>query len=481
MLLTLIGCDSYDNNAYFTDEEKNANYISQEEKDISEGYGDELKQLDLLQEDESSLTRVFQKRISDRLPEFTFYIRFENYAPTSLGGYISKGYRMESIVIIGANGEMLQELRDFDREFLFFDTIPTRRVEDWWRKYPCDVSPYGLSFVDVNFDGYLDLVLPRFIEPNNSLRFAFGNFHNFLWDSQLNKFVLNQQLIELEDFGFWQAIVTFSSSEYDENRDMMGSSGIRLDEEEEILVFVSFLNGNWAYFPPFGHHIDQWAVKQHYQYRDGKFELVRMQERIYDDIEGTWQIRVLDDMMGTVAVDYIKIVPWMAAYAELLREYVYKYQHYSGNVDFIIHDMDEDGTPELIIRLPWREGESHSTFVYSIRETNQVRRIGNLNVDVDHSSLFVHETLPGIFEEILEGHGAFHQMYRQRVIIGDSLTDGIMGNFFIDLYGAEGWFIDGEEVSQEEFNRVFGSSRMAWLRWNRATEENIQELIFEWR
>jgi len=142
------------------------------------------------------------------------------------------------------------------------------------------------------------------IQPH-PLRWAHGWFANFFWDSQINQFTINQQLLSLEEHGFWQAIVDFWSREYDENRDMMGNSSMWVDEESQLLTFTSALSGEWFSFPPNGHHIDSWTIAQYYQYTDGQFDLIRIQEMLYD-WDGTWKVRDLDKTTGVETIEYIE-------------------------------------------------------------------------------------------------------------------------------------------------------------------------------
>jgi len=289
------------------DAQENHYTLLQDSEDIALSAGGTPEESGNDGDDENSLVVSFSKSINERLPELTFNILFgqdcfsnvyshlENPAPSPI-------YWMESITIIGADGEHIQEIRDFDK--ILVNGYPGTNFEDS-REMPYYEYLHGLGFGDFNSDGYLDLFFQRDTTPENPLRLVSGSFYYFIWDIQMNQFILNQQLIDLEEHGFWQAITDFWSRAYDEDFDMMGNSGMWIDEQTQMLVFTTALSGEWSYFPPFERAMDSWTIYQYYQYIDGRFELITMQEMLFD-WEGNWQVRELDVATEVETVTFVE-------------------------------------------------------------------------------------------------------------------------------------------------------------------------------
>lgn len=234
---------------------------------------------------DSKLFFSFEQSISDDLPLFIFRLnyRIEN---RSWGN----NYIIESIKLSNDDGTIIQKISGL--ECLGLQVSPYLEYQ------------FGVEFADFNFDGFLDFRIVRTAAHPHPLRWAYGMFGYFFWDSHMNKFILNQQLLDLEENGFWQTTTDFWSREYDGTYDTMGSSGVRFDEESQMLVFSSHMNGNWSYFPPLGKNMDWFTVIQYYNYRDGHFALVKVQEILYD-LDGLWQVRELDVATGAEIISLV--------------------------------------------------------------------------------------------------------------------------------------------------------------------------------
>ena len=237
----------------------------------------------------------FSKEISESM-NLTFQLQFE-YEGIVEAEHIPATYRywLKSIAIFNENGKLIQVIQDLDMVFLH--ELPTIDFNDWWMM-PSIEYIHGTGFADFNFDGFLDFSLPRY----GTFGYVFGNFYYFFWDDEIGRFALNEQLIELEDGGFWQAEDSFRT--YVEQLEG-GNSHMRFDDESQLLVFESALSGSWFYFPPMERSLPSQYIMQYYQYTDGQFTLIRIQEMLYD-WDGLWRVRDLDKITGVETVTYVE-------------------------------------------------------------------------------------------------------------------------------------------------------------------------------
>ena len=184
---------------------------------------------------------------------------------------------------------------------------------------------------------------------------------------------------------------------------------------------------------------------------------------------------------------------WQEAYAALLRYYepLLAWQHNGiPNGYFILHDIDGDGTPELLIfeEMTYLFGVA----VYTFRDGG-VRRLefdygGRLSGSLSAFS----DGRPEIIDFQAAGSGGW---YRRMTIEGDRIVIISQGSSFLTDEGFERaeagyemwpryteWHnlsINGEAVTVEEFEREFGlNDDMIWPRHFAITEANTQERIF---
>jgi hypothetical protein len=242
---------------------------------------------------EENLSVFFDINVFDSMPEFTFNLQFTKENPEIEYTPLTYQYRLDSITIIDENGNCIQEIKSFHP--ILLDEIPSIDFDDWWMM-PSNIYLYGIGFADFNFDGFLDFCLPR----HGTYAYVFGNFHYFLWDSESEQYVINEQLMALEDGGFFQVEMDFMSDmEVLEG----GNSNIYFDKESQLLIFDGTLCGSWFYFPPMERDLASWHIIQYYQYIDNQYTLVRIQEMYYN-WDGIWRIRDKDAITGIETITY---------------------------------------------------------------------------------------------------------------------------------------------------------------------------------
>jgi len=117
-------------------------------------------------------------RIHENMPEFTFIRTIEGYV-SPYNEHLAGQY--VSITILDNYGNFVQEI----------DGITQGGNASWMT---ADYDFFQLQFMDINFDGYLDMKLTRAINHGT----AGGAWHYvWLWNSAINQFELNLQLMDL--------------------------------------------------------------------------------------------------------------------------------------------------------------------------------------------------------------------------------------------------------------------------------------------
>ena len=230
--------------------------------------------------EEEKLLAVVHHSISDNMDEFIFEFHYRMRVLNEHNPNVASPV-IYTVNISNQNGEIIQTL------YLGYRNAQLG----------------GDYFIDANFDGFLDLKLVRPEAQSNPLRWGIGWRHYyFLWNDEIEQFVLNEQLIELEEYGFWRATEDFRT---DLEQPESGNSDMHFDSESQMLIFSSALSGSWFYFPPMERHIPSQHIRQYYQYVDGKFTLIRIQEMLYDWY-GIWRVRDLDTETGIEIITYIE-------------------------------------------------------------------------------------------------------------------------------------------------------------------------------
>ncbi|MCL1997238.1 MAG: hypothetical protein FWG65_00545 [Turicibacter sp.] len=234
------------------------------------------------------------QNIHQNSENFTFH-RIVSEPIQPLGGtegYLFAKYPVK-IRIYGENGEFIQEISG-----LYQSTSPFTALGDDWMQ---------LSFIDLNFDGYLDMRLFSVLE---SEREGTGWHYHWLWDSEIGQFVFNEQLTE------------FLNSVY-----------ISMDEEGET----------WSYFMPIRRYATVTAIVWHYRYENGEFVEFRREEsqiiRPYDLMDiflvihvDSWLLSDAEDG-GEPRINHITISePMMWGYVEGFEPFIQEIRDIRTNV-----------------------------------------------------------------------------------------------------------------------------------------------------
>jgi len=194
----------------------------------------------------------------------------------------------------------------------------------------------------------------------------------------------------------------------------------------------------------------------------------------------------------------VEIIPihtdsWQEAYADVLRLYAEgtNLNEWEVGWRFILHDINQDGIPELFLEAESMTGHTEHRYVYTFVD-------GTL-ISLEHES-FV--TDGGVFAPIDDspwvvffypaGSGGW---YRKRGIEGNALSEIASGFVTLSEAGHEIFFVYGEvsgykwynlTINDEpataiEFESIFGVwGQRRWLRSVPITEDNIRDGVFSW-
>jgi len=194
----------------------------------------------------------------------------------------------------------------------------------------------------------------------------------------------------------------------------------------------------------------------------------------------------------------VEIIPihadsWQEAYAEALRFYAtgQNLREWEVGWRFILHDINQDGIPELFLVAESMTGHVEHRYVYTFVD-------GTL-ISLEYES-FV--TDGGVFAPIDDspwvvffypaGSGGW---YRKRGIEGNALSEIASGFFTLSEAGHEIFFeygevsgyewynltMNDESVTVNEFESIFGVwGQRRWLRSVPITEDNIRDGVIEW-
>jgi len=117
------------------------------------------------------------QQIHPDMPKFTF---IRTFTPSSESNDLNFPTYDVSIYILDANGVQIQQISGLQQQTTPYNFIDQPIME--------------LSFIDLNFDGYMDM---RLFSIFHSERYPFWGIHyHWLWDSRQQQFVLNQYLTD---------------------------------------------------------------------------------------------------------------------------------------------------------------------------------------------------------------------------------------------------------------------------------------------
>jgi len=199
--------------------------------------------------------------------------------------------------------------------------------------------------------------------------------------------------------------------------------------------------------------------------------------------------------------DYQQVLPWQEAYIALLRQYEEK----GDRMFFLLHDFDQDGTPELIIA-----GEYENILydkVYTFENGEVLRLEYGESVEVASFALSVNGAVweppnnaPGLVTYLSGTSSRWgRNLFLSKIVIYENslvieaygrrridvvalrdLTENSIEYTDADIQKHIHWYINDNAVSEEEFYRIFGVvlfDTNEWIHPVRITEDNIREII----
>lgn len=150
--------------------------------------------------------------------------------------------------------------------------------------------------------------------------------------------------------------------------------------------------------------------------------------------------------------------PWQPVYEAVLQHYrtLFESGHFLMPGYFVMHDVDGDGTPELIVFHRVFVGESlalNPVVMHTFRDGELINiDIGGQHLSEIQRILKPLDNEPGIIDIFWGGDTVF---YVRSVLKGDRLVVSQRGLYHTTPYGGWRYVLNSTEVSQSEFREVF--------------------------
>jgi len=188
---------------------------------------------------------------------------------------------------------------------------------------------------------------------------------------------------------------------------------------------------------------------------------------------------------------------WQEAYGEILRLYATGQNLREGETgwEFALHDINQDGTPELFLGARQISGHIDYRYVYTFlggKEMNGAVRLDFEGFLTDGAIFFPTDNSPWVLAFLAAGSGGH---YMKLEMIGHGLVPTVEGMAFLNDEGQEMMFtqddfdwqnyewydlsINDETVTTEDFTGVFGTwYERELLELFPINEDNIRSIIF---
>jgi len=202
-------------------------------------------------------------------------------------------------------------------------------------------------------------------------------------------------------------------------------------------------------------------------------------------------IRFFWDDVNGYAGEASREISWQEAYTKTLRLYARQdLQEWEENWKFALHDINQNGIPELFIGVEWSSGHFEYRYVYTFLDG-----VGAIRLDfqgfVTDGAIFFLADRPGIVAFLAfagGGHYIKHEMLDLGLV---PIVEGMAfmsdeGHEMMHLYEDFDWrnyewyvlTIEGNSVSVEEFENAFGSrDDRTWPVFHEVNDDNIMQVI----
>jgi len=171
---------------------------------------------------------------------------------------------------------------------------------------------------------------------------------------------------------------------------------------------------------------------------------------------------------------------WQDAYMEKLHIYTRLPVGVTGSIGaewrFILHDIDQDGVPELFI-VVYYDGFVDNHTVYSFEDGNAVLLKSALSMgSLFRGGIYIAPGGTGVIRYINTG-AVSH--YLRLELFGVSLSRSVYGDA-VPL--VDSFRVNALSVTEDEFEYIFGCpDKRTWLVLHEITEANIKDIIFGWQ
>jgi len=175
--------------------------------------------------------------------------------------------------------------------------------------------------------------------------------------------------------------------------------------------------------------------------------------------------------------DIVQAICWQEAYSERLRYYaqlpISTIDTMEAEWHFMLHDINQDGIPELFLVVVYDNGNVDHRAVYGIVEGNVALLKTAISGEIYGGFFISPGGAPGITRIQSTGVVARYDKFELSIASFSRVATGEV------MIIADSFRINAHPVTEEEFEYIFGRlDEKEWLALHEITEANISNIIF---
>jgi len=186
---------------------------------------------------------------------------------------------------------------------------------------------------------------------------------------------------------------------------------------------------------------------------------------------------IQDEAIQTV----MQTISWQDAYSEKLLSYA---QHPIETTDsenaewrFMLHDINQDGIPELFLVIVYEDGRVDHRAVYTLVDGDvvQIKAAISSSFPLPGGMIVPPNGASGVIWVQITGH----VVHYNKLELNSGMLSPVVNADVVAI--ADSFRINAHPVTESEFESVFGSrDEKEWLALHEITEANTRDIIFGW-